>query len=143
MITQLVTEKSLRGLGWKWGKTRYQLGSLAIPFLYALVSYLVVWVSGLGKLNTELVSQFLAAHGWLGMPTWLAVILIFLISFVSMIIPSCLSALGEEIGWRGLFVPELAKVTSYTKTSLISGAVWALWHMPLILFADYSTGVPL
>ena len=143
IITQLVTEKSLRGLGWKWGKTRYQLSSLAIPFLYALVAYLVIWVSGLGKLNTELVGQFLQAHGWLGMPTWLAVILIFLITFLTMIIPSCFSAMGEEIGWRGLFVPELAKVTSYTKTSLISGAVWALWHMPLILFADYSTGVPL
>ena len=143
IITQLVTEKSLRGLGWKWGKTRYQLASLAIPFLYAFVAYLIVWVSGLGKLNTELVDQYLQAHGWLAMPTWLGVILIFLITFLTMIIPGCFSAMGEEIGWRGLFVPELAKVTSYTKTSLISGAVWALWHMPLILFADYSTGVPL
>jgi membrane protease YdiL (CAAX protease family) len=27
-----------------------------------------------------------------------------------------ITALGEEIGWRGLFVPELAKMTSFTKT---------------------------
>jgi hypothetical protein len=29
------------------------------------------------------------------------------------------------LSWRGLFVPELAKVTSFTKTALISGVVWA------------------
>jgi hypothetical protein len=49
-------------------------------------------------------------------------------------------ALGEEIGWRGLFVPELAKMTSFTKTALISGVVWAAWHMPAIFLADYNSG---
>jgi hypothetical protein len=49
-------------------------------------------------------------------------------------------ALGEEIGWRGLFVPELAKMTSFTKTALISGVVWATWHMPAIFLADYNSG---
>ena len=51
---------------------------------------------------------------------------------------SCLSALGEEIGWRGFLVPELAKNFSFTKTALISGGIWALWHYPLILFANYN-----
>jgi membrane protease YdiL (CAAX protease family) len=47
------------------------------------------------------------------------------------------------LGWRGLFVPELAKVTSFTKTALISGVVWAAWHMPGIFLADYShAGTP-
>jgi len=59
------------------------------------------------------------------------------------VIIGLLSSLGEEIGWRGLFVPELARVTSFRNVSLISGAVWTLWHLPLILFADYSLpGVP-
>jgi membrane protease YdiL (CAAX protease family) len=47
--------------------------------------------------------------------------------------------LGEEIGWRGLLVPELAKRFSFTATALISGAVWAIWHSPAIFFADYHT----
>ena len=55
---------------------------------------------------------------------------------------SCLSALGEEIGWRGFLVPELAKITSFTRTALLSGAVWSLWHYPVILFADYRTTTP-
>jgi len=51
-------------------------------------------------------------------------------------------ALGEEIGWRGLLVPELARFTSFTKTSLISGCIWALWHFPVILFFGYHSKAP-
>ena len=50
------------------------------------------------------------------------------------------TALGEEIGWRGFLVPELAKQMSFTKLSLLSGIIWALWHSPLLLFADYNAG---
>ena len=49
----------------------------------------------------------------------------------------------EEIGWRGLFVPELAKINSFNKTALISGIVWAAWHMPGIFLIDLnSSGTP-
>jgi membrane protease YdiL (CAAX protease family) len=52
------------------------------------------------------------------------------------------TALGEEIGWRGFLVPELSNVTSYTKTSLLSGAIWAIWHYPLLIFGNYNEGTP-
>jgi membrane protease YdiL (CAAX protease family) len=29
---------------------------------------------------------------------------------------------------------------SFTKLSLLSGIVWAAWHSPLLLFADYNAG---
>jgi membrane protease YdiL (CAAX protease family) len=39
--------------------------------------------------------------------------------------------LGEEIGWRGYLQPHLQeKFTPFT-TSLIIGAIWSLWHLPL------------
>jgi uncharacterized protein len=53
---------------------------------------------------------------------------------------SIASALGEEIGWRGFLVPELAKQMSFTKLSLLSGIIWAAWHSPLLLIADYNAG---
>ncbi len=55
---------------------------------------------------------------------------------------SCSTALGEEIGWRGFLVPELASHTNFTATALISGAIWACWHWPILLFADYNSGTP-
>ncbi len=58
-------------------------------------------------------------------------------------VENVISGLGEEIGWRGLFVPELAKLNSFTKTALISGIVWAAWHMPGIFLIDLnSNGTP-
>jgi membrane protease YdiL (CAAX protease family) len=53
---------------------------------------------------------------------------------------SSIFALGEEIGWRGLLVPELATVTSFTNTALVSGIIWAVWHFPLIFLGGYNGG---
>ena len=31
-------------------------------------------------------------------------------------------------------------MTSFGNTAIISGVLWALWHFPLIIFADYNAG---
>jgi len=43
-----------------------------------------------------------------------------------------LAALGEELGWRGLLLTELAPL-GFWKLSLWTGLVWGIWHIPLIL----------
>jgi membrane protease YdiL (CAAX protease family) len=55
---------------------------------------------------------------------------------------SLLSATGEELGWRGFLVPTLARSMSFGRVAVVSGAIWATWHMPLIIFADYNGGTP-
>lgn len=47
-------------------------------------------------------------------------------------------AFGEELGWRGFLVPALRPLGTWP-TLLISGAVWGLWHSPLILLG-YNFG---
>ncbi|WP_433733480.1 lysostaphin resistance A-like protein [Nocardia sp. CA-129566] len=42
-------------------------------------------------------------------------------------------ALGEEIGWRGWLLPQLAHRFGLASGLLITGVVWALWHAPLTL----------
>lgn len=55
-----------------------------------------------------------------------------------------LMSLGEEMGWRGLLVPELSNWIGFKKASWISGLAWATWHLPGILMGDYgATGTPL
>jgi hypothetical protein len=54
-----------------------------------------------------------------------------------------LSALGEEIGWRGLLLPELARRYHFTVAVVISAVIWALYHYPIILFAGYHSDAPL
>jgi uncharacterized protein len=43
------------------------------------------------------------------------------------------SALGEELGWRGLALPRLQSHHSALRASLIVGAFWGFWHLPLYL----------
>lgn len=41
-------------------------------------------------------------------------------------------AFGEEIGWRGWLLPSLLPLGTWPAL-LLSGAIWGLWHSPLIL----------
>ncbi|MBS1577118.1 MAG: CPBP family intramembrane metalloprotease, partial [Bacteroidetes bacterium] len=80
------------------------------------------------------------SFGWAGAPD--TVIMIFYILFMGVfgMAGSMATALGEEIGWRGFLVPELYNRIGYTKTSLLSGIIWSVWHYPILLFADYNSG---
>jgi membrane protease YdiL (CAAX protease family) len=40
-------------------------------------------------------------------------------------------AVVEELGWRGIVLPELQKHYSALTTSLVIGVFWSLWHLPL------------
>ncbi len=143
LISCKLCGKSISELGWGWGKTKYQLASYLIPFGYAFVAYLPVWLSGLGGFyNPEFIESAARDFHWEGLPAGLVLFLTVFLTGTLGIIRSTGSALGEEIGWRGFLVPELAKVTSFTNTALISGAVWAMWHYPVLLFADYNAGTP-
>jgi len=144
LLTQLIHEHSLRGMGWKLGKAKYLLIAYLTPLAYCLVVYGITWITGLGGFpNPDFVAAVTQAYPSSTL-TPAMLVLRYCVSLATIgVLMSIFSGAGEEIGWRGLFVPELAKVTSFTKTVFISGAVWTVWHLPLILFADYNLpGVP-
>jgi membrane protease YdiL (CAAX protease family) len=128
LATRLIYQRNLRGVGWGWGRTRYQVAGYLLPLLGGLLVYGTVWLTGLGGFRGAI------SHRPLPVSLFLAVTLGFLINVAY--------ALGEELGWRGLLVPELAKVTSFAGTVAISAAVWALYHYPLILFGNYHSAAP-
>jgi uncharacterized protein len=139
LITRLVLQRNLRGMGWGWGATRWQALSYLFPPVAGLVIYGLVWLTGIGGLQAAGLSSRLGLSR-LGLELSLPVTLGLLATFG--FVQAAVFALGEEIGWRGLLVPELAATTSLTKTALISGAVWAVYHYPLILFSSYNSGSP-
>ncbi|MBC7724595.1 MAG: CPBP family intramembrane metalloprotease [Burkholderiaceae bacterium] len=52
---------------------------------------------------------------------------------------SSIAAFGEEIGWRGWLLPNLLPLGTWPAL-VLSGAVWGLWHTPLILLG-YNYGL--
>ncbi len=133
VVTQVLFRDSLRAFGWRPGPLRYLVLGYVIPLIYGPAIYATVWITGLG--------------GFLGRPLVLLGSVVPLpVSLAVMcllgLIPACGAALGEEIGWRGLLVPELARLTTFTRTSLLTGIIWAAWHYPAIIFADYHSPAP-
>jgi hypothetical protein len=49
---------------------------------------------------------------------------------------NAIGGLGEEIGWRGFLYKELGSL-GFWRCSLVTGVLWALWHVPLF-FEGYG-----
>ena len=126
LVTRLIFQRNVRGQGWTWRRdtTRWAVLAYLLPLGYALVAYGVVWLAGLGGMD---LGRFRVNPA------------MFVLYGTAM---SLLSATGEELGWRGFLVPALATRMSFARTGLVSGAIWAAWHVPLIVGADYNGGTP-
>jgi membrane protease YdiL (CAAX protease family) len=129
-------------LGWKWPARQYALMSWYIPLVYAAITYAIVWIGGLGGFpNREFMQGLVGRMGLHISPLASTVVYVLLIGSYGLI-GSMGRALGEEIGWRGFLVPQLAKSFSFTTTALLSGIVWACWHYPILIWGDYNNGAP-
>jgi membrane protease YdiL (CAAX protease family) len=55
------------------------------------------------------------------------------------VFPSAFFAAGEEIGWRGYMLTRLIDA-GVPRPVLVSGLIWGLWHIPLVLAGVYVAG---
>lgn len=139
LAVRLWTEGTVAGIGWRPNRPVWLLIALALPLGYALPPYLLAWASGLATFAPE---RWVAALPY-GIVAGSAASALTLILTVGLF-DKFSRALGEEIGWRGLLVPELLKITSLRTTALVSGLIWGAWHVPAMVTGDYhATGTPL
>ena len=140
LVASLATGRPLREIGWRWPRWRFLGLAWAIPLAYAAVAYGATWALGLGGVpNPAFVSWISTRYGSTGPAAVAAYLLV--LATVGVLV-SCVSGLGEEIGWRGFLVPELARTMPFHRVALLSGAIWSVWHYPILLFADYNAGTP-
>ena len=137
LVTKLIYQRNVRGLGWGWGKTRYQIAAVLLPLALGLVGFGLVWltVGGFydGSFIAELQSEMAETLGFDVTSPYFAMLILLLVSgTVGLLIPG-IFAFGEELGWRGFLVPELYKHASFTKTALISGLIFSAYHYPLVI----------
>lgn len=71
-------------------------------------------------------------------PFWLALIISILLGGPI----NMLTAIGEEVGWRG-YLWTLMRPIGFWRTSAVIGIIWGLWHLPLIAIGhNYGTEYP-
>lgn len=143
LATKRIFREPIAELPWKWGGARYAWLAYLIPLAYALPVYLIAWLTPLGGfLDADFLKHTAEQFGWSNFPPSLVLVLfVFFIATLGLVGKTS-RALGEEIGWRGFLVPELSKVVGFTGVSVISGLMWAAYHIPVLLFADYNKGAP-
>ena len=129
------TDKNYKEIGWKWGKTKYQLLSDILPAIMILSIYGIIWATGLGGYGDEEYLQMVRDDSGFDLSATQVLLVTTLLNLTIGIPLLAIFAIGEEIGWRGLMVPEMYKTYGYTKTSLFSGIIWAVFHWPLVIFA--------
>jgi membrane protease YdiL (CAAX protease family) len=123
ILARLIYRRSLRGFGFTLGRARWLVLALLLPALAGLVMYGAAWLLQFAPLNESKIPKLFS--------------LSFIPLFLGLLAFCCFAALGEELGWRGLLVPELSRRMGYTKVSFVSGIIWALWHLPLMIFGSY------
>jgi len=143
IITKLIFDRNLKDLGWKPGPAKWLGLAYLLPILYGAVVYGITWLVGQGGFTTEAIAGEASGLGMSDASAgqMIVVYTLFLATF-AFLRYSLPGAFGEELGWRGFLFPELQRMTSFTTASLIGGIVWALYHLPLILFSDYNSSAP-
>lgn len=131
----------LATLGWNWRPARYEVWAYVIPILYALPVYGITWAAISGSFDFSTFAAPLGtAFGFPHSPRATALLLAIPMYAVLGVLSSTARALGEEIGWRGFLLPRLVQRFGFTVGCLLSGCIWAVWHYPGLLLADYNAG---
>ena len=117
-------------LGIRSCKIVYILLSVIIPLVYLLIPYMFYW------------HKYPNDFAYNGVPINLILRDILLPIIIGTLV-NVISAIGEEIGWRGFMFPALFERIGLKKTLIYSSLFWCLWHLPILVFGNYMTGTQL
>ncbi|HEX7138371.1 MAG TPA: type II CAAX endopeptidase family protein [Vicinamibacterales bacterium] len=136
-IARLVGREGFRDVSFRWGGragTNACLLAWIFPLIVGFVAYGVAWASGLAQFQSERIAARFPA---LPVPVGFLIPVLFSATVGALV--GCLSAAGEEIGWRGYMLTRLIDA-GVPKPILVSGIIWGAWHTPLILSGQYASG---
>ncbi len=140
ILVRLVRREGFADVSFRFGGRRTWVALLLapiLPFAVGLVAYGAAWSIGLATFAPSETVPLLGDVSGLGPVARFA-----LLSggvLVAALPMALVSATGEEIGWRGYFVLRLldARVPHAIP---VSGVIWGLWHVPLIVTGLYAAG---
>ncbi|KYC52441.1 MAG: CAAX amino terminal protease self- immunity [Candidatus Methanofastidiosum methylothiophilum] len=137
LLTKFYLKRPLTSFGIKIGTSlKYYLVAYFYPFLALGLGFLLFALMGFGKLSPNLDLIFPSQYG---IPIY-----IYLTTYIlAPVFPNSIFAFGEEYGWRGYLQDLLLEKFSISKTLIIVGIIWGLWHAPLIAMGYNYNQYPL
>jgi len=114
--------------------------ALIFPIVVGLIAYGIAWTTGLVQFSPRPIGL---AAPYIPNTTSPAVVFMINLAVAATVVTvySARTAAGEEIGWRGYMLTRLVDA-GLPKPILMSGLIWGLWHVPLILGGIYLVGPP-
>ncbi len=124
VVTRTVTREGWSNAGLRVGRLTYYPAAWALILALVGATGLITWAIWPDSLDLTQLHQFERLPLLWPVLAALAVLL-------GPIINS-LPAFGEELGWRGYLLPKLLFLGEL-RACLASGAIWGLWHAPVIV----------
>jgi membrane protease YdiL (CAAX protease family) len=134
VATRLVLREGFADVSFRFGgrRTWKYIGlALILPIIIGLVAYGIAWMSGLAQFDPKPEGLATQLIGESSSPVMIFVVMVALTATIGTVF-GVLTAAGEEIGWRGYMLTRLIDA-GVPRPVLVSGLIWGLWHVPLIL----------
>jgi membrane protease YdiL (CAAX protease family) len=135
VVARLAQGEGFRDVSFRLGRRSWKalLYAWLFPVVVGFIAYGTAWGTGLAEFvpPTEVFGRTFPP----------------LVTFTFSLLPiltiamlqTALPVAGEEIGWRGFMLTRLIDA-GMPYPLLVSGLIWALWHLPLILAGVYAAG---
>ena len=105
-------------LGFRLSKKKYILVGIFLPVVEAIACvaiYIIIYGSGI--LISDTMISLLQSP----------------LTLLFELVLCLITALGEEIGWRGFLTPKVTNIFGLKKGTLLIGIIWSLWHYPMMI----------
>ena len=143
VVARLVLREGFADVSFRIGGSRGWKAivvALIFPIVVGLISYGIAWTTGLVHFNPQPIALAARFVGDTASPLVIFMVNLAVATTIVTIF-SVRTAAGEEIGWRGYMLTRLIDA-GLPKPVLLSGVIWGLWHVPLILGGVYLAGPP-
>ncbi|HDR7913947.1 TPA: CPBP family intramembrane metalloprotease [Bacillus wiedmannii] len=145
ILTRIILKEGFKDVSFSLGNLKIWKGigfALLIPIIICGITYSIAWLSGIAGFQHPEGGMLEPIYNMLGLQYLLEPFSFIYLVVLSGILGSLLNlipVLGEEMGWRGYMLTRLVDA-EFSRPILISGLIWATWHVPIVIAGLYVEG---